>query len=36
MLAADMFEQATILRIGPDALARVIERESLLLRSSCA
>jgi hypothetical protein len=42
MLAADMFEQATILRIGPDALARVIvrsswsERESLQVRGSCA
>ena len=42
MLAADMFEQATILRVGPDALARVIvrsswsEHESLLVRGFCA
>ena len=42
MVAADMFEHATILRTAPDRLARLIvrsswsERESLQVRGSCA
>jgi hypothetical protein len=34
MLAADMFEQATIPRIGPDALARMIVSSSWSERES--